>query len=169
MQDVLLSIQTGKTVDDPTRMKFETQEFYLKDARTRWRALFPDAPGGARQHGKDRRTLSGRVRRLESTILPEFDAAGRRTSLARISAEAVPMKALTRRYPDGRTGTVQQASAVRDRHDREDGLYRLLPHRVGFRRALRNRPGHPGRPRARHAPQARSCHLLPRISPRSTP
>lgn len=29
-QDVLLCIQTGKTVDDPDRMRFETREFYLK-------------------------------------------------------------------------------------------------------------------------------------------
>jgi DNA polymerase-3 subunit alpha len=32
MQDVLLCIQTGKTVDEPNRMKFETEEFYLKSA-----------------------------------------------------------------------------------------------------------------------------------------
>ena len=31
IQDVLMAIQMGKTVDDPTRMKFETQEFYIKD------------------------------------------------------------------------------------------------------------------------------------------
>ena len=30
LQDVLLCIQTGKTLDDPNRMRFETQEFYLK-------------------------------------------------------------------------------------------------------------------------------------------
>ncbi|NTW05205.1 MAG: DNA polymerase III subunit alpha [Peptococcaceae bacterium] len=30
MQDVLLCIQTGKTVDDPNRMKFSSQELYLK-------------------------------------------------------------------------------------------------------------------------------------------
>ena len=30
MQDVLMCVQMGKTVDDPTRMKFETDEFYLK-------------------------------------------------------------------------------------------------------------------------------------------
>ena len=29
-QDVLMCIQTGKTVDEPNRMRFETQEFYLK-------------------------------------------------------------------------------------------------------------------------------------------
>ena len=30
IQDVLLCVQTGKTVDDPNRMRFETEEFYLK-------------------------------------------------------------------------------------------------------------------------------------------
>ena len=30
MQDVLLCIQTGKTVDEENRMKFQTEEFYLK-------------------------------------------------------------------------------------------------------------------------------------------
>ena len=30
MQDVLLCVQTGRTVDDPNRMKFQTEEFYLK-------------------------------------------------------------------------------------------------------------------------------------------
>ena len=33
MQDVLLCIQTGKTVDDPNRMRFDSKEFYLKDQR----------------------------------------------------------------------------------------------------------------------------------------
>lgn len=33
MQDVLLCIQTGKTVDDPGRMRFDSMEFYLKDGR----------------------------------------------------------------------------------------------------------------------------------------
>ena len=40
MQDVLLCIQTGKTVDDLNRMRFETQEFYLKSEQE-LRALFP--------------------------------------------------------------------------------------------------------------------------------
>ena len=43
IQDVLMSIQMGKTVDDPTRMKFETQEFYIKDA-DEMAALFPEHP-----------------------------------------------------------------------------------------------------------------------------
>ena len=41
MQDVLLCIQTGKTVDEPNRMKFETEEFYLKSEQE-LRQLFPN-------------------------------------------------------------------------------------------------------------------------------
>ena len=40
MQDVLLCVQTGKTVDDENRMKFETEEFYLK-SEEELRQLFP--------------------------------------------------------------------------------------------------------------------------------
>ncbi len=40
-QDVLLCIQTGKTVDDPNRMRFEGEEFYLK-SEEEMRQLFPD-------------------------------------------------------------------------------------------------------------------------------
>ena len=41
MQDVLLCVQTGKTVDDPNRMKFQTEEFYLKSEQE-LRQLFPN-------------------------------------------------------------------------------------------------------------------------------
>ena len=40
VQDILLCIQTGKTVDDQNRMRFETQEFYLK-SEEELRSLFP--------------------------------------------------------------------------------------------------------------------------------
>ena len=43
MQDVLLCIQTGKTVDDENRMKFQTEEFYLK-SEEQLRQLFPNCP-----------------------------------------------------------------------------------------------------------------------------
>ena len=41
MQDVLLCVQTGKTVDDTNRMKFQTDEFYLK-SEEELRQLFPN-------------------------------------------------------------------------------------------------------------------------------
>ena len=43
IQDVLMAIQMGKTVDDPTRMKFETDEFYIK-SREEMEELFPNHP-----------------------------------------------------------------------------------------------------------------------------
>ena len=43
MHDVLLCVQTGKTIDDPDRMKFETEEFYLK-SEAEMSALFPNHP-----------------------------------------------------------------------------------------------------------------------------
>ena len=45
-QDVLMCIQTGKTIDDADRMRFETQEFYLK-SEEEMRALFPGYPEAA--------------------------------------------------------------------------------------------------------------------------
>ncbi|MBQ9268421.1 MAG: DNA polymerase III subunit alpha [Oscillospiraceae bacterium] len=41
MQDVLMCIQMQKTVDDPDRMKFETEEFYIK-SEEEMEALFPE-------------------------------------------------------------------------------------------------------------------------------
>jgi len=42
-QDVLLCVQTGKTLDEPKRMKFDSQEYYLKTPEEMAR-LFPDLP-----------------------------------------------------------------------------------------------------------------------------
>ncbi len=43
MQDVLMCIQTKRTLDDPTRMKMQTHEFYMKSG-DEMAALFPDLP-----------------------------------------------------------------------------------------------------------------------------
>ena len=43
MQDTLMAIQMGKTVDDPSRMRFETREFYLK-SEEEMALLFPEYP-----------------------------------------------------------------------------------------------------------------------------
>ena len=45
-QDVLMCVQMQKTIADPARMKFETNEFYLKD-EAEMRALFPEYPEAA--------------------------------------------------------------------------------------------------------------------------
>jgi len=45
LQDVLMCVQMGKTVEDPDRMKFQTEEFYLKSTEEMERLFsqFPDA------------------------------------------------------------------------------------------------------------------------------
>ena len=43
MQDTLMAIQMGKTVDDPSRMRFETKEFFTS-RRRRWRPFFRNIP-----------------------------------------------------------------------------------------------------------------------------
>ena len=43
VQDILMCIQMGRTLDDPDRMKFETQEFYVK-SEEEMAALWPDHP-----------------------------------------------------------------------------------------------------------------------------
>ncbi len=43
VQQVLLCIQTGTTLDNPSQMSFETEEFYLK-SEEEMRALFPSIP-----------------------------------------------------------------------------------------------------------------------------
>ena len=51
MQDVLLCVQTGKTVDDENRMKFQTEEFYLK-SEEELKQLFPNVPEAFDNTGK---------------------------------------------------------------------------------------------------------------------
>ena len=41
LQDILMCIQTGSTVDDPDRMRFESRELYLK-SESEMRSLFPE-------------------------------------------------------------------------------------------------------------------------------
>ena len=45
-QDVLMCVQMQKTISDPSRMRFETNELYLKD-EAEMRALFPEHPEAA--------------------------------------------------------------------------------------------------------------------------
>ena len=57
LQDVLMCIQMQKTLDDPDRMKFETEEFYIKSERA-----VPRGPGGPGEYGKDRGHVQRGVR-----------------------------------------------------------------------------------------------------------
>ena len=45
-QDVLMCVQMGKAVDEPNRLRFETEEFYIK-SEEEMRAIFPQHPEAA--------------------------------------------------------------------------------------------------------------------------
>lgn len=95
-QDVLLCIQTQKNVNDEDRMRFETDEFYVK-SEDEMRSLFPNYPEAA-----DNTQLIADMCQFEfefgSYHLPEFrlpeGAADSRSYLRQLCEEG-----LRRRYP----------------------------------------------------------------------
>ncbi|MBQ2780223.1 MAG: DNA polymerase III subunit alpha [Clostridia bacterium] len=74
VQKVLLCIQTGTTMDEPSAMAFETDEFYIK-SEAEMRALFPDLAEAFdnTQRIADRCQVSFT---FGQTKLPAFDAPG---------------------------------------------------------------------------------------------
>ena len=69
--DALLCVQTGSTMDDPKRFKFEGDEHYLK-TRGRDAAPVRRAARGVRQHPVDRRAgrRQDRVRQAPAAVVP---------------------------------------------------------------------------------------------------
>ncbi|MCL5774035.1 MAG: PHP domain-containing protein, partial [Firmicutes bacterium] len=68
--DVLLCIQTGKTLDDPNRMKFETDEFYFK-SEEEMNSLFSWIPEAVSNSSKIAAECNLSLD-LEKTHLPHF-------------------------------------------------------------------------------------------------
>ena len=140
--EVLLCVQSGKTMADPQRFKFDAQDFYLKsprEMRELWRE-FPEAcdntlliaercemgfDGGRRPHA-----ARARPRRLHR---------------GHLAARAGPRRAARalRRRP--RAAGAHGAGRLRGRRHRQDGLPRLLP-RHGRPVPLRQGDRHPRRP-----------------------
>jgi len=79
-QEVLMCIQTGKTLEDSTRMRMESQELYVK-SEEEMRALFPDLPDAIeRSHEIAHRC---HVEFDFSTVhLPRYDVPAGETSLS---------------------------------------------------------------------------------------
>ena len=102
-QDVLMCIQMGKTVDDPTRMKFETQEFYIKDA-DEMAALFPDHPEALANTVKIAERCQVEFE-FGKYHLPEFDVPAGYTALEYL--QELCDEGFAVRYPDD-DGTVRK-------------------------------------------------------------
>jgi DNA polymerase-3 subunit alpha len=97
-QDALLCVQSGNTLLDPGRFKFEGTGYYLKSP-AEMRHLFRELPGGLRQHPAHRRAVRGVLHRAGGALhaaLPLPRGRGR-ADLVRQGGQA----GLRRRFPEG--------------------------------------------------------------------
>ena len=98
-----MAIQMGKTVDDPTRMKFETSEFYIKSEEEMF-ALFPTHPDAIARTVE----IANRCQvefEFGKYHLPRFDVPDGYT--AREYLDKLCLEGLHERYPDD-DGTVRE-------------------------------------------------------------
>ena len=96
-QDTLMCIQMGRTVDDPDRMRFETEEFYIK-SEEEMAALFPQYPQAVENAGK----IAARCNvefEFGRYHLPEFKLPQGCTD-ADAYFEQLCREGFARRYPD---------------------------------------------------------------------
>ncbi len=102
-QDVLMAIQTGKTVDDPERMKFETPEFYIKSS-DEMAALFPEHPEALENTVKIAERCNVEFE-FGKYHLPEFDVPEGYTALKYL--QKLCKEGFKKRYPKD-DGTVKK-------------------------------------------------------------
>ncbi len=95
-QDVLLCIQTVTTVDDPNRMRFPNDEFYLKSP-AEMGALFPNCPEALTNTGEIAKRCNVKLQ-FGKFLLPEFhpipEGMDAKAYLRQLCLEALPQ-----RYP----------------------------------------------------------------------
>ena len=163
--EVLLCVQTGKTMNDPNRFRFDAQDFYLKSAPRDARPVGPGLPRGVRQHARHRRAGRRRLHRGPRPAAGGARPRGRdRGQLAGQGGRAGAALAVPERHP----GQLPQAGRVRGLGHHADGLPGLLP---GDGRPAELRPlGQPARrprPRQRGGQpgRLRPGHHRPRPDP----
>ena len=117
--DVLLCVGTGNNLDTPSRLRFETHEFYVKSA-AQMAALFPDHPDAIRNTRRiaemtDIELPLGQLR------IPHFPVPDGHTVESWLREEC--QRGLERRYGDGHAGA-PGAPRLRARRHPQDGLRR---------------------------------------------
>ena len=116
MQDTLMCIQTGKLLEDTDRMRFETEEFYVK-SEEEMRALFPNCPEAI-----DNTASVAELCNLEFEFgkyhLPEFKLPEGETD-GDAYFEKLCWKGFGERYPDG-------SDEYKDRLRYEMGIIRQM-------------------------------------------
>ncbi len=116
MQDVLMCVQMGKLVEDQERMRFETQEFYVK-SEEEMRTLFPNCRS-AIENTQKVVDLCNVEFEFGKYHLPEFKLPGGETD-GDAYFEKLCWKGFDQRYPDG-------GEDLRDRLRMEMGVIRQM-------------------------------------------
>ena len=115
----LLCVQTKSTIEQP-KLRFDTNEFYLKSSEEMSES-FSDMAGGGGEHPRDRRALRGRDASSDKLLLPRFPTPGRRVEPGEMLRE-LAVEGLTAALRGPGPGRRDGASEVRARGDREMGF-----------------------------------------------
>ena len=146
--EVLLCIGTGKTLNDERRMKFYSDDFYVKspDEMARLFRAYPEAVANTvRIAERVKMSLDTTGLHLPNFPVPKgMDAAAYFEKIAR--SERTPGRdgAAVRREAQARAAGVPRPARDRDRDHQVDGVPRLLPRGVGLHQ-VREGQRHPGR------------------------
>ncbi len=114
-QDVLLCIQTASTVDDPKRMKFANDEFYLKSTEE-MAELFADVPEALENTVKIAERCNVELE-FGHLLLPEFPIPEKYANAAEY-LRALCMQGLPSRYPEAGGAVLQRLDYELDIIDR---------------------------------------------------
>ena len=155
-----MCIQTGKIVNDPNRMRWNTPDFYLK-TRDEMMELFGELEDAVDRTWEIAQRCHVKLEKVADPF-PRFDVPAEHTTdtyfeyVARMGFEKrrpAPRSHARQGRPQARSRRVQRAPGSRNQDDPEHEVLRLLPDRLGLH-PLRQGPWHPGRTRAAVRPPA---------------
>ena len=138
----LLCVQSGSTMMDPTRFKFDADDFYLKspaEMRHTWREL-PEACDNTLRIAE---MCEISFTEDEGRYMPRFPCPPGENEESWFVKEV--QRGLRERFPGGIPDYAQTPGRVRDRGHRLQGVRRLLPRRRRLHH-LGQGQRHPGRP-----------------------
>ncbi len=149
--EILLCIQTGKSLSDPNRMRWSTPDFYLK-SRAEMMELFGELEDALDRTGEIAQRCQVKLEKVKEPF-PKFDVPAGHSAdtyfeyVARQGFEKRRPRLEAMRaqgHPQARPGRIRRAPGSRNPHDPEDEILRLLPDRLGLH-PLRQGARHPGR------------------------
>ncbi|MEW5723484.1 MAG: DNA polymerase III subunit alpha [Thermodesulfobacteriota bacterium] len=128
--DVLLCIQTGKTVDDPNRLRFSTQEYYFKSP-AEMNDMFADLPEALENTDRIAQSCQVELPVGQEYHFPEFQLENGEDLATRLKEEA-------------RAGLERRLEALRRKKGLDPDQERLIRDRLEHELSVITRMGFPG-------------------------